>query len=619
MTDASPLRSMRCPNCGAPLDLQPGQSSVRCRFCDSVIEHSTDAVSADDRSRIVATDPASTTGSNSAAGQARRYVIKIQNGMPVVIESGSAAYAPSSTPPFTDPNAPAWRSGFGSGSMSSIPVMTTQPPIVQRSSRLGLVLALVIAAIVMCAVVPVVIFAVSPTAGLMVGQALSGNWGQVLGSAGTLGARILLGRSGTLVSGVNDGPPEAIMLTTQYPASGGNKEVRLLGLNTGTHKVLWQTAPLNAQLNDTPIMANADFAFIVDGQHLMAIHRTDGTLAWQATLADALQLNICRDCIQLVGTRLAALTTDGTLEVFDAATGQSLWKVTAKQDSPRGLYAVGQRIAFMDRNDVKGVLRVFDLDTGKESSAQPSCDSGDSYPDWTTPLFVAPQSTDVYMVFGSGPGCAQRWDTQNMQMVWSTDLTASFPGDLESLKAVFSADTIYLANSSQVLALTIDGGALQTLAPDPDYVYDVLSTHGSDVIVQAKRQRGTTRYEIWSLDGASGQPHWKFNLDQSTPLEAGGIIDDQTPVWTVQPSAAGLRVLRYQSAADNKSYKLLVDTLDWGTGQSAGQKVAPLNLDTIILTAPDWSVWKNDTLWMSMNDELLSYDAVQNKITSMWP
>src|SRR5205814_10228082 len=102
-------------------------------------------------------------------------------------------------------------------------------------------------------------------------------------------------------------------------------------------------------------------------QQLVALRRSDGTVGWQDTLADKLSTSLC-DCTKLVGTRLAVFSDDGTLEVFDTATGKSQWKVSAKQASPRGLYVLGKRVAFMDRDGKNnGVLRAFDPATGKET------------------------------------------------------------------------------------------------------------------------------------------------------------------------------------------------------------------------------------------------------------
>src|SRR5262249_4193275 len=147
-------------------------------------------------------------------------------------------------------------------------------------------------------------------------------------------------------------------------------------LNINTRKLTWQTGPLDSKLYDTPLLVDAKRVYFLSGQQVTELNRSDGSVAWQASLADTVQLNICDNCIQLIGTHLVALSDDGTLESFDAATGQSQWNVRAQQDSPRGLYVLGNRVAFMDRNsDIQGVLRAFDLDSGQETSVTPQCQS----------------------------------------------------------------------------------------------------------------------------------------------------------------------------------------------------------------------------------------------------
>jgi outer membrane protein assembly factor BamB len=616
MSEANSLRALRCPNCGAPIEFAPGQSSVRCRFCDSVIENSSEAMTDADHAHVISGSPDSSGGANPASGQARRFVIKMRDGAPVVIESSGAM---GGMPSAMDAQVQSWQSSIGSGGVTSVPMATPQP---KRSSWLGcLVWVVIIVAIV--AAIPAIIFASSPQAAAFVQQLLSGNVQQALGTASTIGTRIVIANSGTIVPGANDGPPEAIMLTTEYPASASNGEKRVVAVSTTTHKLLWQSGPLDTKLYDTPILATADFVFIVNQQQLMALRRTDGTVGWQDTLADKLSISLC-DCVKLVGTKLAVFSDDGTLEVFDTATGKSLWKVSSKSASPRGLYVLGKRLAFMDRDsDTHGVLRAFDLATGKETSAQPQCPSADqsytSYGDWTTPLILSPAGTEFYLAFGSSPACAQRWDAQSLQMTWSTQLPADFAGSVSDLRPVFSADTLYLANRSNVLAFGLDQGDAHTTLSNADYSFDVLTTHGADVILTARSQRGTTRYAIWAVNGASGDTHWTFDMGENPPMTPGGIVDDSQPMWLAQPATDGLRVVRFQSASDNKSYKLLVDMVNWDTGESAGQKTNPLNLDTIILTAPEWTIWKNDTMWMVINDQLMAFDFGQNKFVYQWP
>src|SRR5205807_2594917 len=129
--------------------------------------------------------------------------------------------------------------------------------------------------------------------------------------------------------------------------------------------------------------------------------------------------------------------------------------------------------------------------------------------------------------------------------------------------------------NSNVLAISLDQGEARVAATDPDYGFDVLGTHGSDLILRARSQRGTNKFEIWAVNATSGDVHWKFSLGENPPLDPGGIIDDDQPMWMTQPAADGLRVLRFKGASDNKSYAILLDTLNWDTGLSAGQKSTP--------------------------------------------
>src|SRR6185369_1298914 len=221
-----------------------------------------------------------------------------RNGSPVVIES-SGANSPM------DAQVNSWQTSFGAGSVTSVPMTMTTPRPQSSSGAAGCLVGIVIAVIIAVAAGGI-FFATSPQAGAFVSELLSGNVQQALGTAGTLGTRIVIGRSGTIIPGANDNPPEAIMLTTQYPASGSASETRVVAVSTTTHKLLWQSGPLDSKLYDTPILATTDFVFIVNQQQLVALRRTDGRVGWQDTLADKLATSLC-DCVKLSGTRLAVL------------------------------------------------------------------------------------------------------------------------------------------------------------------------------------------------------------------------------------------------------------------------------------------------------------------------
>jgi outer membrane protein assembly factor BamB len=226
------------------------------------------------------------------------------------------------------------------------------------------------------------------------------------------------------------------------------------------------------------------------------------------------------------------------------------------------------------------------------------------------------------MAYGNFATCIQRWDAQTLKMTWSAappDSPAGSGGSPDGVLPLFSADSLYLSEGSTVWAFALASGEARVALADAGQTFRLLAVHGNDLIVSARSQRGTTKYAIWAVNAASGDTHWTFDLGQNPPIDYGGIIDDAQPMWLAQPAADGLRVIRFKSASDNKSYAILQDTLNWDSGDSAGQKSTPLNLDTIILSAPEWIIWNNDSMWMVMNYQLLAFDVAQRKMVYQWP
>jgi len=143
------------------------------------------------------------------------------------------------------------------------------------------------------------------------------------------------------------------------------------------------------------------------------------------------------------------------------------------------------------------------------------------------------------------------------------------------------------------------------------------------LIVRARRTRGSTRYSLWALDKTTGERKWEFDMGTDLPLDPPGgntgIIDDETSVWTLHPMPDGLMVLRFRRAADDVSHAIFVETLDWQTGASGGQRRIPLGVQTIILSAPAIVGWANDTLWFSIEQVMMGLDTTSGQINYRWP
>ena len=344
----------------------------------------------------------------------------------------------------------------------------------------------------------------------------------------TLNKRIRVAESGVLVPSPADALPDIVVLTTQYPLGSGQLEHRLVALSGVEPRMLWQSPPLGQDTYRLPILAGNDLVYILQEDRLMAMHRAGGSVAWEIGLSDVISPYLCQDCVRLLGDRLFTLTDDGVLRATDAHSGALVWDATALQDSPRGLYVLGDRLAFMDRDENnKGLLRVFDPASGEIQTAQPTCPTLSShleYADWTTPLYPSSDGNSFTVLFGSSQLCIQRWDARRLEQLWSTEM----PDDVDDEgQPIASKETIYVGGDGQLFAVSAATGELRTLLQDSgyknDYDFVPLAVVGNDLLVRAVRQRGSQRFEIWLVDrtGRDGV-RWRFDLGRKLTVHTPG-------------------------------------------------------------------------------------------------
>lgn len=253
---------------------------------------------------------------------------------------------------------------------------------------------------------------------------------------------------------------------------------------------------------------------------------------------------------------------------------------------------------------------------------QPVCqtsESSDEYADWTTPLLPAADGDSVYMAFGYSSSCLQRWDLRTLKLDWNAGLPEAFAFNIDTVGPLLTADTLFLASGPQVLAVAVTDGAVRSLVQDDDYEFAIEAWHAGDLVLRAQRTRGSTHYALQVVDADTGTARWTYDLADSPPIDSGGILDENTPEWLVQPSDAGLRLLRFQAAEDDRPHAIINETLDWQTGQSSGQTTTLLGVPTIIFLAPAWTVWREDTLWMMIENDLRAFDAADNRVVFRWP
>lgn len=597
MAEFSSLNALNCPNCGAPLEFTAGRSTVRCGFCGSQVERSHESPTSTDEGHVLRTVLIDGRIVVEQSSKARHFVIKMRGGHPVVIESGGQASAAA----------------------------TSMPP--DRPASGGRVGCWVTLFILLVTLVPIGIAMFNTTQlGNVFKSIASGKLDEALTAVPTVNKNIRLSDSVTFAPSASDTPPGIVAFTTQFPVGGGERENRFVALSSTVPSLLWQSQPLDQDVYNAPLWAGDELVYALIKDRLLAFHRVDGSLAWDRPLPDQVSLNLCRDCVRLLGERLFTLSDDGTLQALDARTGAPLWDFRATQDSPRGLYLLGSHLAFMDRDeDNNGLLRAFDPASGEMLTVQPSCGARASWPhyaDWTTPLYLSPDGSSFYLPVGVSELCIQRWDAADLTPDWDTpapDLRFS-----DDTPPLVTEEALYLGAGQQLVALDAASGELRVLLDDADYEFVPLAVKGDALLVRAVRQRGTRRFELWLVDEAGGgEARWSLNLGQNPPVDPPdantSIIDVDAPAWTWHAVPDGLAILSFERAKDDVSHAVRIETLDWQTGTSLSVKQVQLGVETSILSVPRWRAWERGWLWMSVEGSLMALDPVAGQITYRWP
>src|SRR5574342_1287109 len=206
MADQPSLRSLSCPNCGAPIHFAEDENSVRCAFCGSVIERSGEAPTPDDEGhalkinfvdgRVTFERPL------GGASKARRFTIKMQGSQPVIIEAGGQA----------DPALEAIDQMVQASRRSVTYENLPQPrPARAAGGCGGGIVVLIIIVLAVGLPLGAVLFAI-PQVGAMLKAVVRGDFGSAGSALSTVGTRIYVNDAGALLPSTTDGPPDILTL-----------------------------------------------------------------------------------------------------------------------------------------------------------------------------------------------------------------------------------------------------------------------------------------------------------------------------------------------------------------------------------------------------------------------
>jgi outer membrane protein assembly factor BamB len=378
--------------------------------------------------------------------------------------------------------------------------------------------------------------------------------------------------------------------------------------------VRWESAPLGDGGEYSWVVSYSDEVVVVAVEtRLLGLSRASGERLWEAPLTDGISPNICADCLQVFGDVVVALPQDGELQAFSVANGAPRWRVTLRE-ATRQIVRAGDLLGVPDdrADDGSGsVLRLFDPRDGAEAEPfTPECPEPSSSTYMQTPSYYSPIGQDpdgrlLLWLIGSSAPCLLSVDAETREVVGRTYLDEFFNTELGPQTTLWAGDTLYLSDGRQIAAVAPQG--VRVLLAEESYTLSPLAVGDGTLLVLAQRTRGSSRYELWAVDIASGQRRWERIFTATDPLGAGG----DTGSFTAALVGDAVGVLELQGEDEQLVYELIA--LSDGASR-ARSTIGTADLGDDLRGA----VWSRERLVL-VTDELYTIDLATGQVLFRWP
>lgn len=604
MTRQNPVRTLNCPNCGAPLNFAGGRDTVTCAYCNSVVERTDDAPQPAEEKHILRIDlndlgEATVQRANVSS---KRFVVRMRNGQPVVVDADETAADPAARAAYEQIQQ-ARRANQKSKS---------------RFSGCGLLFVLVMVGI-------------GPFIALMVTLSESGALSALVGQINSLtggtvtvpqvfGSGYFVRGSGILLPSQADTPNPDVLVLAWKPGETG--KVYLVMVDGATQTTRWASEAINSDEYRAGLAYTNEAVFVALGNRVFSFDRATGATRWVNSLTDAVRFD-CAACVRILGDALMVYTQDGTLQTFAARNGAPGWGARAWDSSAYSLYMLGDYPAIGDYDETSrtSILRLFDPVSGDETRIPANCGSarntGSRFSFYTV-LDATPDGAAFYLFQRD---CAEKFTLPAGEALWRTRPDSSFYPAKNGL--LVTREGAFVHNDRRLVFFAADTGASREIVPEnADYSdYRPLIVSDNQLLMTATRARGTRRFELWAVDLTTGARLWQRVLDQNESLAEsnGGILSNNEYAWTVHLTPNGLWWLAFADGETNTTHFAAVERLDWRTGASAGETKFNLGLDTSIFSAPLALGWTQDRyFWSIVENGVMGIDAQTASVIFHW-
>lgn len=374
--------------------------------------------------------------------------------------------------------------------------------------------------------------------------------------------------------------------------------------------VRWESGDLSVTGESAPFppVLTDESVYLVEGTRLEALDLADGERRWSVELSAALPPG-CASCIQPLEGAVTVLTEDQMLSVLSAEDGELMWQA-ALSTLPREVAVIGGDPAVIDTlpDAESSALVIFDTATGEvrarfEPRCQPDADAAPEMLAPGSPLLYDAGSGALYFLFGFVQhGCAQRWDADTGEMVWSASFpleTSGWPRTWTATAPLLDEDRIIFASAEGASILTLDtaDGALHTLIRSDAYMLKPWAQTDDTLLVRAERLDTLEQDELWGVRLPDGEQAWRYPITRDNSS------------WTAHSAPGGFAVIELAS----DPARLRVTLLDATTGEPVRDRVQPVSSVTWTGTT-----WAGDRAWLTIG-ALYELDLHNGIPAQVWP
>lgn len=205
-----------------------------------------------------------------------------------------------------------------------------------------------------------------------------------------------------------------------------DEEDKIIWVETGTKKTHWVSSPFSGDERAELMTVEGSLVYFTSGAKLIAINNVDGSIAWQTRMTD--KCITYEDNLFVLGGRVIVMTVDGMLQAFDSQTGRPAWS-RQMIGHDRKVRISNDRLLVLDY--VLGDDSYFELvflnpvDGKEQVVISPMCYAGDDPGDvFSTEYFnnddgliLDNQKDNLFLVYGSSPGCVQNYDITSGDLI----------------------------------------------------------------------------------------------------------------------------------------------------------------------------------------------------------